>query len=167
MPSSVFACQPRPVSVCSSAVTSACRWPLATAQQQFCRSGRQVAVRAARFENRELLVGDCTSLLSFCLYKQVAVRLLLPYILLYRKPQDRACRSCTRCRPSFSSQTFPVGWSPCTSVPCALWNLPLLHLQSAAPGWQLLHWWAGMREHALQVVSVTLWTGCTAVWNTS
>ena len=91
MPSSAFACQPRPVCVCSSAATSTCRWPLSHTQQQRCRSRHHVAVRAARFENRELLVGDCTSLLSFCLYKQVAVQSLAAVHIAAQQAADFEC----------------------------------------------------------------------------
>lgn len=38
---------------------------------KFCSSKRRNVQAAMQLDNRELLVGDCLSLVSFCLYKQV------------------------------------------------------------------------------------------------
>lgn len=49
--------------------------------QAQAKRGLAIVVRDSRssgFENWELLVGDCVSLLSFCLYKQIAALVMMP-----------------------------------------------------------------------------------------
>lgn len=71
MPSTLFACPPPSTCLRTSAAIAACPRQFWYRQARSLRNSQRAVVQAARFENRELLVGDCTSLLSFCLYKQV------------------------------------------------------------------------------------------------
>ena len=118
-------------------------------------SGRtQLSVRAAQFENRELLVGDCTSLLSFCLYKQVRCfpkRGKTAQVYTERPPAHKPPQLTCRCQPWCNSQIFLAGWNLCTSIHFASLNSHHLLSLSAGLGWlhQLLL--EAIGAHAQQV----------------
>ncbi len=63
--------RPSALQLSAPAVTQCCPASAAAHRPTTAARRSQLCVTAVRFENRELLIGDCTSLLSFCLYKQV------------------------------------------------------------------------------------------------
>ena len=52
-----------------------CSFALSANMSRLCRHRQRVVQAAMQLDNRELLVGDCLSLVSFCLYKQVKSRM--------------------------------------------------------------------------------------------
>lgn len=65
---------------CRNTLRSKCRLShgLKHAKPALCNRGYATTTYALQLDNRELLVGDCVSLVSFALWKQIAAIILLP-----------------------------------------------------------------------------------------
>ena len=115
--------------------TSRLAAPSPFAHRQLVQQRRHVSA-PAQLDNRELLIGDCLSLVSFCLYKQVALStgLHMQLTLVWHNWRPVLCVAtpppvCAALRRSLQSsciQASQAGLRRCTSIQSALRSSCLL-----------------------------------------